>query len=137
MASLQGGCLCGKVRYTVSADPVFAGVCHCKDCQKGSGSAFSMVMAVPEPGLAITGATTTYASLADSGKEKSRRFCPTCGSPITAEASVMPGIVMVEVGTLDDPEAAELGMHIYCRSKLGWVAVPEGAGAFPEMPPMG
>ncbi len=47
MTDMQGGCLCGKVRYTISAEPVFTGVCHCTDCQKATGSAFNIVVAVP------------------------------------------------------------------------------------------
>ena len=81
MANLQGGCLCGKVRYTISADPVFSGVCHCTSCQKGSGSAFSVVVAVPSSGVAVTGTLTTYTGKGDSGQDTTRRFCSNCGSP--------------------------------------------------------
>ena len=103
--TMEGGCLCGKVRYTVSADPVFTGVCHCKNCQKGTGSAFSVVAGVPSQGLSISGEPKTYVGRGDSGQETRRRFCSECGSPITSEAAMMPGITMVEVGTLDDPSA--------------------------------
>ena len=134
MTNLQGGCLCGKVRYTVSADPVFSGVCHCTSCQKGTGSAFSVVLAVPSSGVAVTGALTSYVGKGDSGKDITKRFCPTCGSPISVEPALMPDMTLIEVGTLDDPSAAKPTMHIYCRSKMDWMPIPEGVGAFPAMP---
>ena len=134
MTNLQGGCLCGKVRYTVSADPVFSGVCHCTSCQKGTGSAFSVVLAVPSSGVAVTGALTSYVGKGDSGKDITKRFCPTCGSPISVEPALMPDMTLIEVGTLDDPSADKPTMHIYCRSKMDWMPIPVVVGAFPAMP---
>ena len=137
MVDMQGGCLCGKLRYRITADPVFTAVCHCRNCQKGTGSAFSAVLAVPSAGLSISGTLTSYVGRGESGQTRTRRFCPECGSPITDEAERMPGITMVEIGTLDDPSAAIPAMHIYCRSKLEWMVIPENVGAFQEMPPAG
>jgi hypothetical protein len=137
MVDAEGGCLCGKVRYKVSAEPVFAGVCHCKNCQKGNGSAFSVVLAVPNSGVSVTGQLKEYVGRGDSGNSTTKKFCPECGSPIAVEAGMMPGVTMIEVGTLDDPSVAEPQMHIYCRSKMEWVPIPEGVGAFPEMPSRG
>ena len=137
MTTIQGGCLCGAVRYKVTADPIFSGVCHCTNCQKSTGSAFSVVMGIPATGLSVTGTTKAYVGKGDSGQPTTRRFCPECGSPITSQASLMPDIVMVEVGTLDDPAAVTPGMHIFCDSKLPWSQVPEGVASVPRMPPMG
>jgi len=137
MIEAEGGCLCGKVRYKVSAEPVFAGVCHCTNCQKGTGSAFSVVLAVPSSGVAVTGTLKEYVGRGDSGNPTTKKFCPECGSPIAVEAGMMPGVTMIEVGTLDDPSVAQPQMHIYCRSKMGWMQIPEGVGAFPEMPSRG
>lgn len=137
MTDLRGGCLCGKVRYTITAEPVFTGVCHCTDCQKATGSAFNIVVAVPSAGVSVTGPLKSYVGRGDSGQEHTRRFCPECGSPITGEVAVTPGITMIEAGTLDDPSAIQPAVHIYCRSKLDWVQIPEGVGMFAEMPPAG
>lgn len=134
VANMTGGCLCGKVRYTISAEPIFTGVCHCANCQKGTGSAFSVVLAVPSPAVAATGALTAYVGKGDSGQPTTRKFCPVCGSPISSEAAIMPGVTMIEVGTLDDAASVNPAMHIYCRSKLDWVIVPEGVGAHQGMP---
>ena len=137
MTNIHGGCLCGNVRYAITAEPVFSGVCHCKDCQKSSGSAFGVIVAVPNGGFSASGALKSYIGRGDSGKEIRRRFCPECGSSIAVEADALPGVVMVQGGTLDDPSAVKPGMHVYCKSKLDWMVIPEGVGAFPQMPPAG
>ena len=53
---IEGGCLCGKVRYSADAEPIFVGVCHCTNCQKGTGTAFNVVVALPKPAVGVQGA---------------------------------------------------------------------------------
>ncbi len=134
---LSGGCLCGRVRYRSAGPTVFSGVCHCTNCQRATGSAFSVAAAVPTESLTIEGPVTTYIGRGDSGQPTTRQFCPNCGSPLASTAAVMPGITMIEVGTLDDPGQVPVGAQIYCDSKIAWVPLPEGVPAFPKMPPMG
>lgn len=134
--NLTGHCLCGAASYRTSGPVVFTGVCHCKDCQRATGSAFSTVAAVPTATVTLAGETTTFVKPGDSGQPVTRKFCSVCGSTLTHEAAVMPGLTMIEVGTLDDPAAVTPGAHIYCRSKLDWVSIPAGVGAFEVMPPM-
>ncbi|WP_293239812.1 GFA family protein, partial [Paludibacterium sp.] len=76
----SGQCLCGGIHYSVDVDPVFAGNCHCKDCQRTSGSAFVPAMVFPEKDVVISGEAKYFASTADSGNTHSRGFCPHCGS---------------------------------------------------------
>src|SRR4030095_16347895 len=102
MPQISGGCLCGKVRYETGAAPVRTGVCHCRNCQKQAGSAFSINVAVPKQALSIKGTLKTYADKGDSGKAVNRRFCPDCGSPIISEAEALPDVVIIKAGTLDD-----------------------------------
>ena len=83
---IEGGCLCGKVRYSADAEPTFVGVCHCKNCQKGTGTAFSVVVALPTPALTVQGTLQTFTGRGDSGKATYRRFCPECGSALIDEA---------------------------------------------------
>src|SRR5579864_6468109 len=111
MADLTGGCLCGRVRYTASGEPAFSGVCHCRNCQRYTGSAFEPVVAFPAAGVAITGELKTYNDTGDSGKPVRRRFCPNCGSGIVAEADLLPGIAIVLAGTLDDPTTFQPAME--------------------------
>lgn len=134
MASMQGGCLCGKIRYSTSADPVFTGVCHCHNCQKETGSAFSVVIAVPKAALTVKGTLKAYNGTGDSGQAVYRKFCPDCGSAVTIEAAVMPDVAMINAGTLDDTSAVQPAMHIYCSSKQNWVQIPAGVKSFPKMP---
>ncbi len=76
MPSISGGCLCGKVRYRAEAEPVFVGLCHCRDCQKFTGSAFALVVAVPKPALTVSGTLKGFAKPGSSGKSIERLFCP-------------------------------------------------------------
>lgn len=75
-----GGCLCGAVRYECSARPVFMGNCHCRDCQRTTGTAYVAAVLVPREAVAITGEVKQFDVKADSGQTFSRRFCPDCGS---------------------------------------------------------
>ncbi|HEX5326932.1 MAG TPA: GFA family protein, partial [Acetobacteraceae bacterium] len=116
MAKITGGCLCGKVRYSADVEPAFTAVCHCRNCQKASGSAFSIVVGVPPAALSVHGELNTFGDKGDSGKAILRRFCPDCGSAVLDEAEAMPGVVMVQAGTLDDPSWVKPTMQIYCDS---------------------
>ncbi len=79
-----GGCLCGAIRYESSGEPVFALQCHCRDCQRQTGSAYVAAVRVPAAEFRITkGKPKHYIAKADSGNEITRVFCPDCGSPIT------------------------------------------------------
>ncbi len=131
---IEGGCLCGKVRYSADAEPAFVGLCHCTNCQKGSGSAFNIVVALPKPAVGVAGALTTFEGRGDSGKATYRRFCPECGSPVIDEAEVMPDIVMIMAGTLDDTSWVKPAMEIYCDSAQPWVSLGGAQQRFAKMP---
>jgi hypothetical protein len=137
MAKIEGGCSCGKLRYSADVEPVFTGLCHCKSCQKITGTSFSVVVAVPAPALTMTGEAKTYDSTGDTGQGTHSTFCPNCGSPVTGTADIMQGIVMIRAGTMDDQSWLKPGMEIYCDSKMPWVALGGGLQSFPKMPPAG
>jgi hypothetical protein len=133
---IEGGCLCGKVRYSADAEPAFVGVCHCKNCQKGTGTAFSVVVALPKPTLSVQGGTLkTFTGRGDSGKATYRRFCSECGSVLIDEAEIMPGVTMILAGTLDDASWVQPTTEIYCDSAQPWVALGGERQRFPKMPP--
>ena len=134
MPQLTGGCLCGKIRYTISADPVFTGVCHCRNCQKQGGSSFSIVVGVPAAAFSVQGEMKRYQDKGDSGKAVGRCFCPDCGSPILSEVEAMPGIAIVKAGTLDDTSSLKPGMEIFCDSAQSWVQLGGGMKRFARMP---
>ena len=134
---IEGGCLCGQVRYSADTEPAFVGVCHCKDCQKASGTAFRVVFAVPKPALTVQGPLKTFNGRGDSGKTLQRRFCPECGSAITTDVEVMPDLTIVMAGTLDDASWVKPTMEIYCSSAQPWVSLAGERQRFPKMPPPG
>jgi hypothetical protein len=134
MAKIEGGCTCGKVHYRTDAEPIFSGLCHCKTCQKLTGSSFSVVVAVPEPALTITGDLKVFDGKGDTGQGTHYSFCPNCGSPIIGVADVMPGVVMIRAGTIDSSSWPTPTMEIYCDSKMPWVALGGELQSFPKMP---
>src|SRR5262249_7115221 len=131
---IKGGCLCGAVRYNGHAEPDFVAVCHCRDCQKFTGSAFGTLIGVPQSALEIQGELKSFSKLADSGKPIVRLFCPECGSSIAEAPSSRPHTLAINVGTLDDPAAATPIAEIYCDRALPWVHLEGGMPRFPKMP---
>ena len=131
---VEGGCLCGKVRYSGEAEPIFVGVCHCTTCQKSSGTAFNTVVAVPKPALSLTGTVSTFEGRGDTGTATYQRFCPECGPPVQIEAAVMADVVLIPVGSLDDPGEVQPAMQIYCDSAQPWALLEGGIQRFPKMP---
>ncbi len=89
--SMSGGCLCGRVRYEVTAPMLFGGFCYCMDCRKQSGS-HSASMAVPEAAVQMTGETREFETTGDSGSQVKRVFCPNCGERLPRpEHAMAPG----------------------------------------------
>ena len=131
---IEGGCLCGKVRYAADAEPAFVGVCHCKNCQKGIGSAFATVVALPKAALSVEGNLKTFNDRGDSGKTLYRRFCPECGASVMDEAEAMPGVVMILSGTLDDTSWVKPTMEIFLDSAQPWVKLAGDQQRFAKMP---
>jgi hypothetical protein len=134
MPQITGSCRCGQVRYSANAEPIFTGVCHCKSCQKESGTAFNVVVAVPQAALTIEGSPKTYTARGDSGKEVVARFCPNCGSTILSEPAALPGASILRAGTLDDTSWLKPTMEIYCDSAQSWVQLGGGMQRFAKMP---
>jgi len=134
MVEMTGGCLCGQVRYSATADPAFVGVCHCANCQKQTGTAFSVVVGIPKSAMSIQGKLKIFHDTGDSGQAVERTFCPECGSPISTDAAVMPGITLIKAGTLDDTSWIDPQRHVYCDTKQRWILIPEGVQKFAKMP---
>ena len=90
------------------------GVCHCRDCQRFTGSAFGALVYVPKETLTIEGKIKTFTSPGGSGKPMLRHFCPECGSTIAQEPGTRPGLVVLHVGSLDDPKSMTPEREIFC-----------------------
>jgi hypothetical protein len=134
MSKLTGGCLCGQVRYAAPGDPIFQAVCHCRNCQKQAGSAFSVIVGAPMAALTLTGELSTYDDQGETGGVVHRRFCPKCGSPVLSEAATAPGLALIKAGTLDDPTWLDPKMHVWCASAQPWSPIPDDAMRFEGNP---
>ena len=134
MAHIEGRCLCGQVHYSGEAEPAFQAVCHCKNCQRQAGSAYSVIVGVPKGALTVTGALKTFHDKGDSGGAVDRLFCPDCGSPVFSEAPANPALVFIKAGTLDDPSWVTPQIHIWTESAMPCTAIPEGVPAFGKNP---
>jgi hypothetical protein len=134
MAEIIGGCLCGKVRYTTDTAPVVTAICHCKNCQKQSGAAFSVVVGIPKDSLKVAGSLKTFKDTSDDGRPVYRRFCSECGSPILTDETTMPSISFIKAGSLDDTSWLKPTIQIFCDSAQPWVPLPDGAQKFARMP---
>jgi hypothetical protein len=132
--SLTGQCLCGNISYTLDGEPFTTAVCHCTNCQRQSGAAFSVNLMVLESQLSISGELSTFEDVADSGNKVYRKFCGACGSPIISVLSGMPGVAALKAGTLNDYTAVEPALQVYCDSKQDWLDL-QGLTAFATTPP--
>lgn len=135
MESKTGGCLCRRVHYKLSGEPIVVAVCHCTHCQKQSGGAFSVNLLVQESQLDISGTLKTFADKGDSGAAVLRRFCSDCGSPIISVLGSTPGMVALKAGTLDDTSDIKPAVQIWCESQQNWVKLSPELPAFPQNPP--
>lgn len=95
--------MCDTVRYECTAEPVVCGFCHCRDCQRESGSAFGATLFVPANAVTITGEVKYYDRVADSGNFVSRGFCPACGARLFEKPKALAGVIAIRAGNLDDP----------------------------------
>jgi hypothetical protein len=133
-ANTTGGCLCGRVRYTATGAPAFSAICHCRNCQRFTGSAFEATIGFPTASVSVQGDLKTYNEISDSGRPVRRRFCPNCGSGVLAEADAFPGITIFLAGTLDDSATYKPTMEIYCSSAQPWVGASGERTQFAKMP---
>lgn len=117
-----GGCLCGNVRYESTEQPLMMGTCHCRDCQRNSGSAFATLMVFKKEAVSFSGeALSQYAYEGGSGQSVERGFCRQCGSPVSAYYDVTPDFMVIMAGTLDDPSLIRPQWNIYTAGKQPWL----------------
>jgi hypothetical protein len=125
--SREGGCLCGSVRFRAVGEPLRAHACHCKFCQRRTGSAFAEVAYYSAEDIITSGgAMIAYTHVSDvSGRWLRMEFCPTCGTCITIALERRPGELGIHIGTLDDPRSLKLKRHIWTTSEQGTTLIPE------------
>ena len=126
---IQGSCFCGAVTIEGEADPAMVSVCHCADCQSGSGTAFRVSVPVSGATFKLTGTPAVYVkTTADSGNPRAQAFCPTCGSPLysTAPGEGQQAMYIVRVGILKQREQLTPKRQIWWRSARDWVTGLDG-----------
>ena len=132
---LSGGCQCGAARYVVSGAPLEIYVCHCRECQKQSASAFGISVSVRPADFRLTeGTIGTWSRGTDSGRTLHCMFCRTCGSRLWHRSADPALPISIKGGTLDVPVDLAGAIHIWTARKLTGVAIPAGARQFPGEP---
>lgn len=122
---MEGGCQCGAVRYRIEGKPLDLAVCHCTECQRQSGSAFGMSLAIRAASFQLTkGALTSFTVQCDSGRTKTCTFCPNCGTRIHHQTN--PTGMSIKAGTLDDTANLTPTAHYWTKRKQAWVVIPAG-----------
>ena len=127
MTEYTGQCLCGDIRYKISGPPAMAGVCHCKNCQRQAGSAFSTLWGIPKPNIAFDGLEPKLYEDGDtaSGGQVERYFCGRCGSPLYSLIPDQQEMLFLKTGTLDQTDDFVPQFHVWCDSKQNWVDLAE------------
>ena len=130
-STFDGGCACGAIRYRLASPPMFVHCCHCTACQTETGSAFAInALIEPDRVELLAGAPEAVATPSESGKGQIIHRCPDCRVALWSNyGGAGDRIRFVRVGTLDEPGRLPPDIHIYTRSKLPWVVLPEGARA--------
>ena len=119
--TLAGGCACGAVRYQCSAEPFASFNCHCRDCQRETGSAYAAIVAVPSAAFVVTkGRPKLFGVKADSGATTNRAFCGECGSGLYGLPERAPHMITIRVGSLDDPSGFHPSSDIYTSRAQPW-----------------
>lgn len=130
-----GGCLCGAVRFTVKGTPIRMAQCHCKDCQRASGTGHMSNAIFREEDVEVTGVTASYASKADSGNTLTRHFCPTCGARLFLFSNARPGKIVMAAGAFDDSSWFNAQVVLFTKSRPRWDMTTESVPNFEAMPP--
>ena len=129
---ITGRCMCGSLNYTAEADPVVQAVCHCTDCQRQTGSPFTVVVGVPRVALTVEGSTLASVTTIgeDHGGETQRSFCSACGSPLFSISAMLPDLALIKAGTLDDASWLEPAVEVWTSSAQPWSPHFEQAAHF-------
>ena len=128
----EGGCACGAVRYRLTTDPLFTHCCHCLNCQRQTGSAFVINLLIEAARMELlAGVPQPVEVLRDDGSKQRIFRCPTCQVAVFSEYG-RPGVRFVRGGTLDQPDEIAPDVHIFTRSKVSWITLPDAVPAFDE-----
>ena len=132
-----GHCYCGDIDYKASGEPVIKLQCHCRECQYIAGGSANVTIGMQADSFEYTKGTPSSFQRSDIENGVIREFCGTCGTSLVSRAAALPGVVLIKVGSMDDPGLFKPDMAIYTKEIQDFHNVPEGMPAFEELPPMG
>ena len=132
---ITGQCFCGAVRWQSTQPPIVTRVCWCRECQYIGGGSGTVNACFLTAAFTVTGTLNDYRSVADSGNQMHRRFCPSCGTPLFSEAESRPHLIFVRVGTFDDPNLADPAMTIWTSSAPHWALIDTSLPQVEKQPP--
>ncbi len=126
----EGGCACGEVRYRLTSEPLFTHCCHCLNCQRQTGSAFVINLLIEADRVELlSGEPQPIDAPRDDGSMQRIWRCPTCQTALYSQYT-SPLVRFVRGGTLDEPRAVRPDVHIFTKSKVDWVVIPDDMPAF-------
>ena len=117
---ITGGCACGAIRYESAAEPVAMLNCHCRHCQQASGTAYSAILVLPKAGVTVTGEPRYHKCIGDAGRVVERGFCSDCGSPVLLRLEMLPEVLCLQAGSLDDPSGYKPAVDIVTGNAQSW-----------------
>ena len=130
MGERTGGCACGAVRYRLQSEPLIVHCCHCLSCQRQTGGAFALNLIIEADRVELlAGEPVAVDAPRDDGDMQRIYRCPTCQVAVYS-VYTHPDVFFIRGGTLDEPRTLVPDVHIYVRSKVDWVTIPEGTPAF-------
>ena len=125
----EGGCACGEVRYRLTSEPLFTHCCHCLNCQRQTGSAFVINLLIEADRVELLGRELQAVDVPrDDGSSQRIYRCPSCQVAVYSEYG-RPEVRFVRAGTLDEPRDVTPDVHIFTKSRVGWVTLPESVPA--------
>jgi hypothetical protein len=129
MDAIEGGCLCGAIRYRAFWPAYAITHCHCRTCRRASGAPFVTWAGFDADKFTITqGQPASY----KSSPGVLRTFCAACGTALTYQRADLPGSIDVTLGSMDDPEILEPQDHTWTESRIGWIRLHDGLPEYPR-----
>jgi hypothetical protein len=130
-----GGCACGTIRFEITGEPLFQNDCQCRDCQQMSGTGHGSYLTFLRKDVKQSGEAKPWNLVGDSGKVKTRAFCPACGSPVSMTFSAAPEVFTVHAASLDDPGRYKPQVVTYALRGHAWDVLDPALPRFDRMPP--
>lgn len=132
---IAGGCYCKKVRYEAEGEPLMRGLCHCRECQYISGGGANVALAMPASGFKYTQGEPESFARDDLESPVTREFCGTCGTSLLSKPPSFPDMVILKVGTMDDPaQYGEPDIAFFCADRQSYQYLPEDMPTFDRFP---